>query len=162
MNEPFPYFTSTTRLSAPAASFRLKTLAVINGRLGMLPHFCRRAKRVESVGAISLSCSMIAQPILFSWSTKSPRSIFFLKPLIAESFWSVLISNSSSTPLIVGITTPQAAARGANTMLVLSPTPPVENLSIFGRLSLVKSIISPESIISSAKVAVSCADIPWK
>ena len=58
---------------------------------------------------------------------------------------------------MLGMTTPQAAAKGMRTRDVLSPTPPVEYLSIFGLVYLGKiHDLPPESIISSARVAVSC------
>ena len=54
---------------------------------------------------------------------------------------------------------PLAIASGTSTSEVLSPTPPVEYLSIFGLEICERSMTSPESIISSVRIAVSCADI---
>ncbi len=62
----------------------------------------------------------------------------------------------------MGTTTPLAIARGTRTSEVLSPTPPVEYLSIFGFAMCDKSITSPESMSSSVRMAVSWADICWK
>ena len=62
----------------------------------------------------------------------------------------------------MGTTTPEAIASGTSTSAVLSPTPPVEYLSIFGFAMWERSITSPESIISSVRSAVSCADMPEK
>ena len=84
--------------------------------------------------------------------------LFFLG--IAFSFSVVEVRNSSSSPFIIGIATPDAAASGPRTSVVLSPTPPVEYFSILGRETSIISITSPESIISSVKFAISCADIP--
>ena len=53
-------------------------------------------------------------------------------------------------------------ASGTSTSEVLSPTPPVEYLSIFGLAMWERSITSPDSIISSVRSAVSWADIPEK
>jgi len=59
----------------------------------------------------------------------------------------------------MGTTTPLAIASGTRTKDVLSPTPPVEYLSIFGFAIVERSMTSPESIISSVRSAVSWADI---
>ena len=85
--------------------------------------------------------------------------MWLLKPGTAESFSSVVMTYSCSTPHIIGTTTPLAMASGARTRAVLSPTPPVEYLSIFGFAMCDRSMTSPESIISSVRIAVSCADM---
>ncbi len=66
---------------------------------------------------------------------------------------------SWSVPHIMGTMTPLAIARGTRTSEVLSPTPPVEYLSIFGFAICDRSMTSPDSIISSVRIAVSCADM---
>ncbi len=65
-------------------------------------------------------------------------------------------------PEIIGTYTPQAAASGARTRLVLSPTPPVECLSTRGPGREDRSSTSPVRIIDSVRARVSSAVIPRK
>jgi hypothetical protein len=65
-------------------------------------------------------------------------------------------------PEIMGTYTPQAAARGARTIDVLSPTPPVECLSTLGPGSSPRSSTSPVRIIDSVSATVSRAVMPLK
>ena len=58
-------------------------------------------------------------------------------------------------PDTIGTATPHAATAGASGIEILSPTPPVECLSIFARLMRDRSITSPERVIASAHVASS-------
>ena len=65
-------------------------------------------------------------------------------------------------PEIIGTYSPHAARIGASTILVLSPTPPVECLSQTKSLSTMSDqlIVSPEFVIASVKFTVSSAIIP--
>ena len=155
IKEPLPHFTSTTTPSAPAASLRLSVPAVINGMEGIAPIFFRRSKRIDSTGEISSCRSANAHPSLRTWSVKSSKSISVLTFGIAFNFSVVEVKCSSSSPFIMGMATPEAAANGPRTKVVLSPTPPVEYFSILGRETSIISITSPESIISSVKLAIS-------
>ncbi len=65
-------------------------------------------------------------------------------------------------PEIMGTKTPQAAARGARTRLVLSPTPPVECLSAFGPGRSERSSTSPVRIIDSVRAEISAGAMPRK
>ena len=65
-------------------------------------------------------------------------------------------------PEIIGTKTPQAAASGASTRLVLSPTPPVECLSTLGPGSSPRSSTSPVRIIDSVSATVSDGVMPLK
>jgi len=62
----------------------------------------------------------------------------------------------------MGTYTPQAAASGASTIDVLSPTPPVECLSTLGPGSSLRSSTSPVRIIDSVSATVSAAVMPLK
>ena len=68
----------------------------------------------------------------------------------------------SPRPEIIGTYTPQAAARGARTSDVLSPTPPVECLSTLGPGSSLRSSTSPVRIIDSVSATVSAGVMPLK
>ena len=65
-------------------------------------------------------------------------------------------------PEIIGTVTPHAAASGASTRLVLSPTPPVECLSTLGPGSSERSSTSPVRIIASVSATVSAGVMPLK
>jgi hypothetical protein len=62
----------------------------------------------------------------------------------------------------MGTTAPAAAARGAATRLVLSPTPPVECLSTFTPGTPERSTHSPEAIIRSVIALTSRSLMPEK
>ncbi len=65
-------------------------------------------------------------------------------------------------PEIMGTLTPQAAASGASASETLSPTPPVECLSIFTPGTSERSSTSPERSMASVRARVSAASIPRK
>ena len=65
-------------------------------------------------------------------------------------------------PDIFATTAPQAATRGMSTMLVLSPTPPVECLStLMPRIGL-RSTTSPEWAMARVRSAVSRGVMPCR
>ena len=66
----------------------------------------------------------------------------------------------SPRPETIGTGTPHAAAIGARISEVLSPTPPVLCLSIFGPGTPERSTTVPECSIASVRAAVSAASIP--
>ena len=63
-------------------------------------------------------------------------------------------------PEIIGTATPHAATIGARCSETLSPTPPVECLSAFGRRSAERSATTPERIMASVSAAVSAGVMP--
>jgi hypothetical protein len=66
----------------------------------------------------------------------------------------------SPRPDIIGTATPQAATRGARGIEILSPTPPVECLSILGAGRSEKSSVSPDATIADVHVASSAGSRP--
>ena len=64
-------------------------------------------------------------------------------------------------PLILAILAPHEATKGPKIKETLSPTPPVECLSIFKPGISLKSQTSPLTLISSVKYAVSSEFIPF-
>src|SRR5947199_5640313 len=73
----------------------------------------------------------MAQPQVCSTRRNSGIGRFTLNPGIDSSLSSVPPVWPRPRPLIIGTISPPAAATGASTREVLSPTPPVECLSIF-------------------------------
>src|ERR1041384_5829175 len=66
----------------------------------------------------------------------------------------------SPRPLIIGTARPAAATIGASSRLTLSPTPPVECLSILGFATRSWRRTRPESRIASVSAVVSAAVMP--
>ena len=83
-------------------------------------------------------------------------------PGIDSSLSSVPPVWPSPRPESCGTATPHAATSGASGSVILSPTPPVECLSLVGRESPEKSSRSPERIIASAHRAISRGLIPLR
>ncbi len=93
---------------------------------------------------------------------KSSFDIVTDKPLMDSNLSKVPPVCPNPLPDIFATGTPAAATKGARTIVVLSPTPPVLCLSTLMPLILDKSIKSPERIIWSVRVAVSLVLKPWK
>ena len=86
-----------------------------------------------SAGAISGVWPIIAQPIVSICSRASASVRSVRKPGIDSSLSSVPPVWPSDRPDIIGTATPSDATSGASTSETLSPTPPVECLSMRGR-----------------------------
>ena len=144
MNAPDPVLTSMTIASSPAAPFLEMIEATIKGIASMVAVASRREYSFLSAGAISAVWPFMAKPaasrtLRNSFSERSTRY-----PGIDSSLSSVPPVWPSPRPEIIGTQTPAAAASGAISRDVLSPTPPVECLSAFGLGISEKSRISPE------------------
>jgi hypothetical protein len=68
----------------------------------------------------------------------------------------------SPRPDIMGTATPHEATSGASTIETLSPTPPVECLSIRGTVRWLRSSIRPLSSIAEVSASISPSSIPRK
>ena len=124
MNAPLPVFTSSTSASIPSAIFLLMIEALMSGMLSTVPVTSRSAYSFLSAGAISAVWPIIAQPVARSAAFISVSDRRTRKPGIASSLSSVPPVWPRPRPDIIGTTTPHAAASGARTSEVLSPTPP--------------------------------------
>ena len=82
------------------------------------------------------------------------------KPGIDSSLSSVPPVWPSALPDIIGTTTPAAAANGATTRLVLSPTPPVECLSTLMPGMAERSAVSPDRNMHSVRRLTSRSVMP--
>ncbi len=83
-----------------------------------------------------------------------------MNPGIDSSLSSVPPVCPSPRPDIIGTATPQAATIGASGIETLSPTPPVECLSTFGRSMWDRSRTSPDSSIASVHAVSSSSSSP--
>ena len=129
-NAPLPFFTSSTRPFSPSASFFDMMLAEIRGIDSTVAVTSRSAYSLRSAGAISAVGPMSAQPSFCTCAFASASERLVRKPGIASSLSSVPPVWPSPRPDIIGTATPQAATRGPSTRETLSPTPPVECLSM--------------------------------
>ena len=107
-------------------------LAAISGIDSTVPVASRSAYIFRSAGAISSVCAMSAQPSRSSCARACASVSAVSKPGIDSSLSSVPPVWPSPRPDIIGTTTPSDAMSGARTMDTLSPTPPVECLSMRG------------------------------
>ena len=119
-------------------------LEAISGRLSTVAVTSRRAYRVLSAGARFFVWPMIAMPMSCTCRMNSSSLRPMRKPEMLSSLSSVPPVCPSPRPLILATGTPQAATSGASTSEVVSPTPPVECLSVGTPFSMDRSIISPE------------------
>ena len=101
-----------------------------------------------------------AMPIFETWSLNFSNDIDVWKPLMDSNLSMVPPVWPKPRPLILATLTPNEATSGAKTMVVLSPTPPVECLSVI--LSKPKFKISPLWSMMSVKFIVSSSDSPSK
>ena len=122
----------------------------------------RSAYILRSAGAISVVCPINAQPIasICAFAFASERSV--RKPGIDSSLSRVPPVCPSPRPDTIGTATPRADTSGASTSDTLSPTPPVECLSIRGLLTDDKSKRAPEFSIASVSAAVSRRSSPLR
>ena len=110
------------------------------------------APRLVNGSLYSVNPIALSRRLAYLWENK--RVVVEIDSPVFGRVAQVLIGATN-----VGTTTPVAAASAASAIVVLSPTPPVETLEIFGSAMSSKSTVSPENIISSAKAAVSAADM---
>ena len=129
MKAPVPVVTSSRMASEPEASFLDMMLEAIRGMQLTVAVTSRSAYIFLSATAMFSLWPMTAMPVRFTWAKKSS----WLRAVRVPGTLSILSMVPPvwprPRPLILAILTPQAAAMGAITKVVLSPTPPVECLS---------------------------------
>ena len=108
-------------------------LAAMSGIASTVPVASRSAYIFRSAGAISAVWPISAQSSVSSscFASASDRSVS--NPGMDSSLSSVPPVWPRPRPDIIGTATPSEAMSGARTMETLSPTPPVECLSMRGR-----------------------------
>ena len=146
--------------SEPAASFLLIIDEVIRPRFPTVAVTSLRAYIFLSAGATWAVCPTTAMPVSFTCFINSSGSSDVLKPLIDSSLSTVPPVNPSPLPLILATGTPQAAVSGPTTIVVLSPTPPVECLSTLMPLIDDRSTTSPENFIAFVREYISSLSRP--
>ncbi len=135
-------------------------LAAIREILSTVAVTSRSAYSFLSAGARFPVCPATAIPISFTISKNFDWSRDVERPGMASSLSRVPPVCPSPLPESFATGTPQAAATGPITMVVLSPTPPVECLSTLIPGMGDRSISSPDAAIQPVKKAVSCSFIP--
>ena len=162
MNAPDPTLTSRTSDPVPSAIFLLMIDVAISGTQETVPVTSRNAYSFLSAGARPEPAAQITAPTSSSWVIICSFVTSARHPGIDSSLSSVPPVCPRPRPESCGTATPHAATIGANGRVILSPTPPVECLSLVGRDSPEKSSRSPERIIASAHRAISRAFIPLR
>ena len=160
MKAPVPVVTSSRMASEPEASFLDMMLEAIRGMQLTVAVTSRSAYIFLSATAMFSLWPMTAMPVRFTWAKKSS----WLRAVRVPGTLSILSMVPPvwprPRPLILAILTPQAAAMGAITKVVLSPTPPVECLSTLIPAMGERSTISPLWAMTSVSRAVSSSVIP--
>ena len=103
---------------------------------------------------------MSTQPSFCTWALASASVRLVRKPGIASSLSSVPPVWPSPRPDIMGTATPQAATSGARTSETLSPTPPVECLSMRGVAQPSNVSRWPDASMASVSAASSVRSSP--
>ena len=102
----------------------------------------------------------MAHPTFFTIRRNNELSGVVLYPGIDSNLSRVPPVCPKPRPEIIGVYIPQDATMGANIMLTLSPTPPVECLSTTGPFKSFQFNLSPDFTIWSVRKKVSSVDIP--
>ena len=140
---PLPQVTSITILFAPDAIFLLIMLEAISGILSVQLIVSLRLYIFLSAGAKFKVCPIRLIPIFFTFSLNCSTEMFVLYPGIDSNLSIVPPVKPSPLPDIFATGIPRDAIIGIKIKVILSPTPPVECLSITSPKSD-KSRISPE------------------
>ena len=162
INAPLPTVTSSTIFSAPAAIFLLIMLDAISGILPTQEIESLSAYNFLSAGAKFAVWPITLIPTFCTFSMNLFISTTVLYPGIDSSLSIVPPVNPNPLPDIFATGIPSDAIIGINTIVILSPTPPVECLSTTVFPKTDKSNISPELAISKVKFVVSSFVIPFK
>jgi len=137
-------------------------LAAMSGITSTVAVASRSAYSFRSAGTISSVWLSIAQPILAICFSASASVSAVLKPGIDSSLSRVPPVCPSPRPDIIGTATPSDAMSGARMSDVLSPTPPVECLSIRAIGRRERSSLFPLSSIASIIAFISLGSSPRK
>lgn len=161
-NAPEPYFTSNTREDVPSAIFLLMMLAAMRGILSTVPVMSRRAYSLPSAGASSFPAAQTTPPTVWRlWKISSLVRLAF-QPGMDSSLSKVPPVCPSPRPDSCGTAAPKETTRGMRGRVILSPTPPVECLSVVGLPSLVKFMRSPEAMMALVRFAISVEFMPLR
>ncbi len=161
MKAPEPTLTSSTRPSAPSATFFPMIDPAIRGMDSTVPVTSRSAYSLRSAGASPSVGAQTTAPTEFSCATISAVVRRARHPGMDSSLSRVPPVWPRPRPESWGTAAPQVATSGASGRVILSPTPPVECLSTVGRSTSVRSSRSPERTIARVQRPVSRSVIPF-
>src|SRR5918992_1202706 len=160
MNAPEPTLTSSTSAPVPSAIFFDMIELAMSGIDSTVLVTSRGAYSLRSAGASPLPAAQTTTPVARSTSSISAVDRDARQPGIDSSLSKVPPVCPSPRPDSCGTAAPHAATVGARGNVILSPTPPVECLSVVGRSSADQSMRSPVRIIASVQAATSRRVIP--
>lgn len=161
MKAPEPTLTSRTSAPVPSAIFLDMIELAISGMASTVPVTSRSAYSFLSAGASPSPAAQITAPVVSRTSSISAFERWARQPGMDSSLSRVPPVWPRPRPLSWGTAAPQAATSGASGRVILSPTPPVECLSVVGRESESKFIRSPEAIMAAVQRAISVRFIPF-
>ena len=159
---PEPNLTSSTRAPVPSAIFLLMIEDAISGMASTVPVMSRSAYSLPSAGASPDPAAQITPPWSRSCANISSLLRFARQPGMLSSLSSVPPVWPSPRPDSCGTATPKTATSGMSGRVILSPTPPVECLSVVGLPSPSKLIRSPEAIIAIVMSLISRRVMPFR
>lgn len=160
MKAPEPTLTSRTSAPVPSAIFLDMIELAISGIASTVPVTSRSAYSFLSAGASPSPAAQMTAPVVSRTFSISALERWARQPGMDSSLSRVPPVWPRPRPLSCGTAAPQAATSGARGRVILSPTPPVECLSVVGRESASKFIRSPEAIIAAVQRAISVRFIP--
>ena len=163
INAPLPYFTSSTIKFAPLAIFFETIEDAINGIILTVEVTSRSAYIFPSAGASVFVCEAKARFISLTCDKNLSSDKLTSKFGIASNLSMVPPVCPSPLPeSFATLKSPNEATSGINIIVILSPTPPLECLSITNSPRQLKSRTSPESTIAFVRYVVSSRSIPTK
>ncbi|MDI2021693.1 hypothetical protein PJL18_02214 [Paenarthrobacter nicotinovorans] len=168
MKAPEPTLTSNTSDPVPSAIFLLMIEEAISGIASTVPVTSRSAYSFLSAGASPEPAAQMTAPTSWSWDMISSLLRLARHPGMASSLSRVPPVWPSPRPDNCGTATPKTATRGASGSVILSPTPPVECLSLVafmppsGLVRDEKSIRSPEAIMAEVHRDISARSMPLR
>ncbi|CAB5055965.1 unannotated protein [freshwater metagenome] len=144
----------------PSAIFLLIIDEAISGIASTVAVTSRNAYNFLSAGASPADAAQITAPQLFKTLSISSLVNSARHPGIDSNLSKVPPVCPRPRPESCGTAPPQAATNGANGNVILSPTPPVECLSVVGRSSADQFILSPLLIMAFVHREISRVFIP--
>ena len=146
----------------PSAIFLLMIDEAISGMASTVPVMSRSAYSLPSAGARPEPAAQITPPTSRSWSNISSLLRLARQPGMLSSLSRVPPVWPSPRPESCGTATPNTATSGISGRVILSPTPPVECLSVVGLPRPSKLIRSPLAIIAMVMSRISRRVIPLR
>jgi hypothetical protein len=159
---PEPNLTSSTRAAVPSAIFLLMIDEAISGIASTVPVMSRSPYNLPSAGASPAPAAQTTAPTSSNCAMNSSAVRDARQPGMLSSLSSVPPVWPRPRPESCGTATPNDATSGARGNVILSPTPPVECLSVVRFESPEKSSRSPLATMAIVRSRISSRPIPLR